>query len=218
MDLFCIIFNVSADRILGIYMRIASPYSVRLFLYFLATVWDQGITQCYLPPTRLSITGMNYTCLCSPAASPHFGGYSFPVPLRVGGWVVCNVGVLWLNRYMAQNEIWMLAHLCSGHIMLHGDPAPPSLKGHSPQFLVHICCGQTFAHFSNSWTLVSCYVDAVTADILTFWLTIYVMMTPCGIRQAFIFSFCYFVFCLFSTHGAAFVQIWTAGLECAARG
>jgi len=28
-----------------------------------------------------------------------------------------------------------------GDIVLRGDPAPP--KGHSPQFLAHICCGQT---------------------------------------------------------------------------
>ena len=28
-----------------------------------------------------------------------------------------------------------------GHIVLHGDPAPP--KGHSPQFLAHAHCGQT---------------------------------------------------------------------------
>jgi len=29
-----------------------------------------------------------------------------------------------------------------GHIVLHGDTAPPSPKGHSPQFSAHICCGQ----------------------------------------------------------------------------
>ena len=29
-----------------------------------------------------------------------------------------------------------------GHIVLDGDPAPPPLKGYSPQFLAHICCGQ----------------------------------------------------------------------------
>ena len=29
-----------------------------------------------------------------------------------------------------------------GHIVLDGDPVPPPLKGHSPQFLDHICCGQ----------------------------------------------------------------------------
>jgi len=29
-----------------------------------------------------------------------------------------------------------------GHIVLDGDPAAPASKGHSLQFLVHICCGQ----------------------------------------------------------------------------
>jgi len=29
-----------------------------------------------------------------------------------------------------------------GHIVLDGDPAPPA-NGHSPQFLAHVCCGQT---------------------------------------------------------------------------
>jgi len=28
-----------------------------------------------------------------------------------------------------------------GHIVFDGDPAPPPLKGHSPQFSAHICCG-----------------------------------------------------------------------------
>jgi len=30
-----------------------------------------------------------------------------------------------------------------GHIVLHGDPASPPPKGHSPQFSAHVCCGQT---------------------------------------------------------------------------
>jgi len=29
-----------------------------------------------------------------------------------------------------------------GHIVLDGDPAPPSQKRHSPPFSAHICCGQ----------------------------------------------------------------------------
>jgi len=32
-----------------------------------------------------------------------------------------------------------------GHIVLDGDPDPPPQKGHSLQFLGHICCGQTAA-------------------------------------------------------------------------
>ena len=30
-----------------------------------------------------------------------------------------------------------------GDIVIDGDPAPPLLKGHSPQFSVHVYCGQT---------------------------------------------------------------------------
>jgi len=29
------------------------------------------------------------------------------------------------------------------YIVLHGDPAPFPPKGHSPQILAHVCCGQT---------------------------------------------------------------------------
>ena len=29
-----------------------------------------------------------------------------------------------------------------GDIVLHGDPAPPPLKGHNPQFSAHVRCGQ----------------------------------------------------------------------------
>ena len=45
-----------------------------------------GITQFYVPPTRLSTCGMNHLALLpSRTASSPFGQYSFPVPLRVGG-------------------------------------------------------------------------------------------------------------------------------------
>jgi len=47
----------------------------------------QGITEFYLTPTRASTSGMNLPLLPSRRASPHLGRYSFPVPLRAGGWV-----------------------------------------------------------------------------------------------------------------------------------
>jgi len=37
-----------------------------------------------------------------------------------------------------------------GHIVLDGDPAVPSPKGHSPQFSAHICCGQMAAWIKMS--------------------------------------------------------------------
>ena len=43
-------------------------------------------SQLYLPPTRLSTYGIShYAFTPSSTASPHFGRYSFFVPLRVGG-------------------------------------------------------------------------------------------------------------------------------------
>jgi len=41
---------------------------------------QRGITQIYLPPTRLSTSGMNHTCLYSPAAEPRrtLAGTHFP--------------------------------------------------------------------------------------------------------------------------------------------
>jgi len=38
---------------------------------------------------------------------------------------VCDVGVLWPNGWMDQDEIGMRVGLGSGHIVLDGDPAPP---------------------------------------------------------------------------------------------
>jgi len=44
----------------------------------------------------------------------------------------------------------------SGHIVLHGDPAPPE-RGTAapPHFPVRVYCGQAVAHLSYGWALVS---------------------------------------------------------------
>jgi len=74
----------------------------------------------------------------------------FPVPYAIGPLSclsvlsVCDVGLLWPNGWMDQNEPW------------HGGRPQPwpycvrwgmgtqlSQKGHSPQFLAHVRCGQT---------------------------------------------------------------------------
>jgi len=56
---------------------------------------------------------------------------------------LCNVGVLWPNGWMDQDETWHAGMPRPvGHIVLDGDPASPPPKRHSPQFLAHICCGQ----------------------------------------------------------------------------
>ena len=55
---------------------------------------------------------------------------------------VCDVGVLWKNGWMDQDETWHAdrgVRLGPGHIVLDGDSAPLSPKGQS-QFSAHICC------------------------------------------------------------------------------
>jgi len=39
-------------------------------------------------------------------------------------------------------KLGTLVGLAPGHIVLDGDPAPPSPKGHNPQLSTHICCDQ----------------------------------------------------------------------------
>ena len=74
---------------------------------------------------------------------------------------VCDVGALWPNGWMDQDETWHAHIRCSqmaawikisvdmkvglgpGDFVLDGDPAPPPPKEHSPQFSAHFYCGQT---------------------------------------------------------------------------
>jgi len=56
---------------------------------------------------------------------------------------ICDVGLLWPNGSMDQDETWRAGRLGPGDIVLDGDPPPPSPNGHSPQFSADICCGQT---------------------------------------------------------------------------
>jgi len=62
------------------------------------------ITQFYLPPTPLSTSGINHTCLYFLPTEP-FGKYSFPIPHRAGGWVglgVTCVASIYLHIAMYQ--------------------------------------------------------------------------------------------------------------------
>jgi len=50
---------------------------------------------------------------------------------------VCDIGVLWPNRWMNQNQTWHGGRpppVHHGLIVLDGDPPPLAQKGHSPQF------------------------------------------------------------------------------------
>jgi len=71
--------------------------------------------------------------LCCPVLSAH----------------VCNVGVLWPNAWMDQDETWYAGKprlVGPGHIVLDGELGIhlPSLKGtqQQPPISAHICCGQ----------------------------------------------------------------------------
>jgi len=70
-------------------------YSTRLW-----GTW-QGITQFYLPPTRLPTNGMSLACLYCPGthkAASHLVWQPFPVWLRLGGWV--GLGLWFLTSYV----------------------------------------------------------------------------------------------------------------------
>jgi len=56
--------------------------------------------------------------------------------------------LLWPNGWMDQDATWYGGRPWPGHIVLDGDPSPPQKKGHSPQFSVHVYCGQTVAQLT----------------------------------------------------------------------
>jgi len=55
---------------------------------------------------------------------------------------VCDVGLLWPNGWMHQDETWHTGKPRPGLIVLDGDPPSPPPKRRSPQFSAHICCDQ----------------------------------------------------------------------------
>jgi len=65
------------------------------------------------------------------ARHPHFSAH-----------IYCGETVGWIKMPLSTE-----VGLGPGHIVLDGDPTPPSLQkggtGAHPQFLAHVCCGQT---------------------------------------------------------------------------
>jgi len=47
---------------------------------------------------------------------------------------VCDIGLLWPNGWMDQNETWLAGRPRPGHIVVDRDPAPPPQKGHIHNF------------------------------------------------------------------------------------
>jgi len=63
---------------------------------------------------------------------------------------VCDVGVLWPNGWVDQDENWHAGRPRPWPHCIDGDPAVPPPKGHNPQFSAHICCGQMTAWINMS--------------------------------------------------------------------
>ena len=55
---------------------------------------------------------------------------------------VCDVGLLWPNGWMDQDETWRAGRPRPGPHCVRRGPSSPSPNGHSFQFSAHICCGQ----------------------------------------------------------------------------
>ena len=55
---------------------------------------------------------------------------------------VCDVGVLWPNGWMDQDETWQGGRPRPWSHCVRWRPSSPPVKGHNTQFLIHICCGQ----------------------------------------------------------------------------
>jgi len=56
---------------------------------------------------------------------------------------VCDVGVLWPNAWMDQDESWRAGRPRPWpHCVRWGPSSPSPTGGGAPQFLAHICCGQ----------------------------------------------------------------------------
>jgi len=63
--------------------------------------------------------------------------------------------LLWLNGWMDQDATRYEGRpRPRPHCVRLGIQLPPLEKGHSPQLLAHVCCGQTVAHLSYCWALV----------------------------------------------------------------
>jgi len=59
---------------------------------------------------------------------------------------VCNVGALWPNGWMDQDETWRAGRPRPRTHCVRWRPSSPPQRGTAPpQFLAHICCGQRAA-------------------------------------------------------------------------
>jgi len=55
---------------------------------------------------------------------------------------VCDIGVLWPNSWMDQDETWQGGRPRPWPHCVRWEPSSPTANGNSPQLLAHVCCGQ----------------------------------------------------------------------------
>jgi len=126
LRLICVVFTFNLK-----YLRLVSFNNVRFYQCHLLASF---LTDTF--PSPWSIFGRRSVCLSVCPA--------------------CNVGILWPNGWMDQDATWYEGRFRPRpHCVIHGDPAHPQ-KGHSPQFSADVYCGQTVAHISYCWALVTC--------------------------------------------------------------
>jgi len=66
-----------------------------------------------------------------------------PAPPKRAQPLIIGPCLLWPNSWIDQDSFGREVDLGSGDIVLNGDPAPPKGAQPRPQFLAHVCCGQT---------------------------------------------------------------------------
>jgi len=100
---------------------------------------------CHLPLSSCNLFGTFLTSSASWSISrrPFVKRFASAIrPLSVLS--VCDVGVLWPNAWMDQDETWHGVRLHHRRHCVRWGPLPPPKKRHSiPQFSAHVCCGQT---------------------------------------------------------------------------
>jgi len=77
-----------------------------------------------------------------PRPRPHCARWGPSYPLKRGTHPIVGPCLLWLNGWMDQDATWYDGRPRSGqHCVRCGPSSTPNR--HSPQFLAHVCCGQT---------------------------------------------------------------------------
>ena len=74
---------------------------------------------------------------------------------------VCDVGVLWPNGWIDQNETCHGGRLRPRRLCVRWRPSSPK-RGTAPQFSAHVGCGQTVAHLSYTAELLLRYASVQT--------------------------------------------------------